>query len=31
MTTDERFLRDAKLLDIGAGMNQVRRMLIGAG
>ena len=29
MTTDERFLRDAKLLD--AGMNEVRRMLIGAG
>ena len=25
----ERFLRDAKLLDIGAGTNEVRRMLIG--
>ena len=29
MTTDERFMRDAKLLDIGAGMNEIRRMLIG--
>ena len=31
-TTDwpvERFLRDAKLLDIGAGTNEIRRMLIG--
>jgi len=31
-TTDwpvERYLRDAKLLDIGAGTNEVRRMLIG--
>ncbi len=25
----ERFLRDAKLLDIGAGTNEIRRMLIG--
>lgn len=25
----ERYLRDAKLLDIGAGTNEVRRMLIG--
>jgi len=25
----ERFFRDAKLLDIGAGTNEVRRMLIG--
>ena len=25
----ERFWRDAKLLDIGAGTNEVRRMLIG--
>ena len=25
----ERFMRDAKLLDIGAGTNEVRRMLIG--
>ena len=31
-TTDwpvERYLRDAKLLDIGAGTNEIRRMLIG--
>ena len=31
-TTDwpvERFMRDAKLLDIGAGTNEIRRMLIG--
>ncbi|MCB2050375.1 MAG: acyl-CoA dehydrogenase family protein, partial [Novosphingobium sp.] len=31
-TTDwpvERFLRDAKLMDIGAGTNEIRRMLIG--
>ncbi len=31
-TTDwpvERYLRDAKLLDIGAGTNEMRRMLIG--
>jgi isovaleryl-CoA dehydrogenase len=31
-TTDwpvERFYRDAKLLDIGAGTNEIRRMLIG--
>jgi isovaleryl-CoA dehydrogenase len=25
----ERYLRDAKLLDIGAGTNEIRRMLIG--
>lgn len=25
----ERFARDAKLLDIGAGTNEIRRMLIG--
>ena len=25
----ERYMRDAKLLDIGAGTNEVRRMLIG--
>ena len=25
----ERFLRDAKLYDIGAGTNEIRRMLIG--
>jgi isovaleryl-CoA dehydrogenase len=25
----ERFMRDAKLLDIGAGTNEIRRMLIG--
>ena len=25
----ERFYRDAKLLDIGAGTNEIRRMLIG--
>ena len=25
----ERFFRDAKLLDIGAGTNEIRRMLIG--
>ena len=31
-TTDwpvERYMRDAKLLDIGAGTNEIRRMLIG--
>ncbi len=27
----ERFLRDAKLYDIGAGTNEIRRFLIGAG
>src|SRR4028118_1202902 len=27
----ERFMRDAKLLDIGAGTNEIRRMLIGRG
>ncbi len=25
----ERFLRDSKLMDIGAGTNDIRRMLIG--
>lgn len=25
----ERFMRDAKLLDIGEGTNEIRRMLIG--
>ena len=25
----ERYMRDAKLLDIGAGTNEIRRMLIG--
>jgi isovaleryl-CoA dehydrogenase len=25
----ERYLRDAKLMDIGAGTNEIRRMLIG--
>jgi alkylation response protein AidB-like acyl-CoA dehydrogenase len=26
----DRYMRDAKLLDIGAGTNEIRRMLIGA-
>lgn len=26
----ERFFRDAKLLDIGAGTNEIRRILVGA-
>ena len=25
----ERYMRDAKLMDIGAGTNEIRRMLIG--
>jgi alkylation response protein AidB-like acyl-CoA dehydrogenase len=28
-TESERFLRNSKLMDIGAGTNKIRRMLIG--